>query len=134
MVDAMSRDKETHGYSARMTCEHAPVQIEGDVDGHAFYFRARGISWSIGFSRDAMTDAQSNDKRYVEHLEKEHPRRQAISGPCIMEAAGSREDCSFMPHDEAWSLCDRMVEAFRIQQRTPPLTPPLTRSIVPSET
>ena len=113
----MSKQAGTHGYNARMTCEHAPVQIEGDVDGHAFYFRARGISWSIGFSRDVMTDAHIQDARCITQVEKDHPRRQAISGPCIMEAAGTRKDLSFMPHDEAWELVDVLVKAFKIQQR-----------------
>jgi hypothetical protein len=32
--------------------EASPLQIEGRIDGAAFYFRARGDSWSIGMGGD----------------------------------------------------------------------------------
>src|SRR5204863_6009634 len=35
------------------TCMAAPVQAEGSISDHAFYFRARGQEWSFGIVRCA---------------------------------------------------------------------------------
>lgn len=34
----------------------APVQVEGSVDGHPFYYRARGAGWSFEVYKDADCD------------------------------------------------------------------------------
>lgn len=36
----------------QITCEAAPLQIEGNVNGKAFYFRARWDQWTFAISYD----------------------------------------------------------------------------------
>ena len=45
--------------SFHFTSTAAPVQAEGAVDGHAFYFRARHESWEFAISEDPAVDPAS---------------------------------------------------------------------------
>jgi hypothetical protein len=38
------------------TCEAAPVQGEGTLDGHRFYFRARGDQWTFSLAEEPGLD------------------------------------------------------------------------------
>lgn len=37
---------------------NCPVQAEGTIDGKAFYFRARGDSWSVGVGEEPVGDPE----------------------------------------------------------------------------
>ncbi|UOF81809.1 hypothetical protein [Caudoviricetes sp.] len=37
-----------------ITCGACPVQIEGEVDGMPYYFRARGNRWTMGLGREPV--------------------------------------------------------------------------------
>lgn len=49
----------------RFTNPAAPVQAEGTVDGHAFYFRARHGIWEFAISEDPSVDPAT-----IEHEEQ----------------------------------------------------------------
>jgi len=40
----------------RFTCDAAPVQAEGTLDGHPFYFRARGDHWTFSLAEEPGLD------------------------------------------------------------------------------
>lgn len=40
----------------RFTCDAAPVQAEGTLDGHPFYFRARGEQWTFSLAEEPGVD------------------------------------------------------------------------------
>ena len=40
----------------RFTCDAAPVQAEGTLDGHPFYFRARGDQWTFSLAEEPGCD------------------------------------------------------------------------------
>ena len=40
----------------RFTCDAAPVQAEGTLDGHPFYFRARGELWTFSLAEEPGLD------------------------------------------------------------------------------
>jgi hypothetical protein len=40
----------------RFTCDAAPVQAEGTLDGHPFYFRARGDRWTFSVAEEPGVD------------------------------------------------------------------------------
>lgn len=89
------------GWSGRMTCEACPVQIEGEVDGLPFYFRARWESWSFTVAAQ--------------------PGGNAISGPLAFGLTGEAEDVggmagSWMPHSEVWRHIEEGIAALRAQR------------------
>jgi hypothetical protein len=45
-----------HDLRYEFTCNAAPVQVEGSVDGARFYFRARHGEWLFAISRDPAVD------------------------------------------------------------------------------
>lgn len=45
----------------RFTCDAAPVQAEGTVGGHPFYFRARGDAWTFSLAEEPGLDPASID-------------------------------------------------------------------------
>ena len=44
------------GLDYRFTCDAAPVQAEGTLDGYAFYFRARGEQWTFSLAEEPGLD------------------------------------------------------------------------------
>lgn len=121
MGEQLKLDDNANG---RMTCFACPVQIEGEVDGHAFYFRACWDGWSFGVSRDKLTGDNCADYWDLppETWEK-YPRSQAVSGPFAFETEGTAEEYdnfsgSWMPHDEAWRHVRESIALFRGQTQT----------------
>ena len=45
----------------RFTCDAAPVQAEGMLDGRPFYFRARGEQWTFSLAEEPGLDPVSLD-------------------------------------------------------------------------
>lgn len=74
---------------------NCPVQAEGEVDGQAFYFRARGDGWQFHV---APTDGEifDNDTFYVEHDYGDGPF-----------------DAGWMPENEALSFIVQAIGEFR---------------------
>jgi hypothetical protein len=71
---------------------NCPVQAEGRINGHKFYFRARGEHWSIGVGGDPiMNPAWSYEEPYGDEP----------------FAAG------WMTEDEARTFIDKAVGLFR---------------------
>ena len=99
------------GYRARMTCSESPVQIEGEVDGHALYFRARGGIWSVGISRDKLSEAQKADVFALFVPPDTHPIAQAIDGPYQYADSGVCDD--HMDHELAWKMVLGAIAEFR---------------------
>ena len=93
------------GWTGAMTCGACPVQIEGDVDGMEFYFRARGGEWSMGI---AATRTRAISCRYGDVDEGEW----AIEGD-------DPED-GFMKHSEAWRIVRETIEQWRAMKRANP--------------
>lgn len=116
----MSDQESGEGWSGRMTCHACPVQIEGEVDGHAFYFRARWGAWSFAVSQDKLTNDNAADYwKMPQDAWGKYPRSQAVSGPFAFETEGDAEGDggfggSWMPHEEAWRHVRNGVEGFRV--------------------
>jgi hypothetical protein len=45
------------GFPGRITCNSAPFQVEGEIEGAYWYFRARHDWVAIGMSRDSFDGA-----------------------------------------------------------------------------
>lgn len=52
---------------------NCPVQAEGCVDGHSFYFRARGEHWSLSVSKAPGGDAMAEDAWFYREYFDEWP-------------------------------------------------------------
>lgn len=70
---------------------NCPVQAEGFIDGHPFYFRSRGEEWAIYISRTYESDFNpftSESWKYCEPYLNE-------SGECVPYMAGwaKKEEC-----------------------------------------
>ncbi len=77
----------------------APVQAEGEVAGHRFYFRARGDAWTFGVARTPDVDP-------VDVFCPEH-------GFFRGGDYGSDEfDASYMPFDDAEAIVCRCAAEF----------------------
>ena len=46
----------TSGILYEWTCDGAPLQAEGMIDGNPFYFRSRGNYWSVGIGGEPVCD------------------------------------------------------------------------------
>lgn len=98
------------GYRARMTCSESPVQIEGEVDGYALYFRARGGIWTLGISQDKLSDEQKADVFSLFVPPDTHPIAQAIDGPYVYEDSGLCDD--HIEHEVAWQIVLSAIREF----------------------
>lgn len=47
---------EDEGIAVELTCHAAPVQIEGEMDGHKLYFRSRWETWRFALA-DTLEEA-----------------------------------------------------------------------------
>lgn len=122
-VHDAEEERSGEGWHGRMTCSACPVQIEGEVDGHAFYFRARWDSWSFGVSRDKLTpeNGASFDEVYRRRDTRHYPRSQAIGGPYAYQVEGDAEGDgemagSWMPYSEAWRHIEDSIAKLRAQR------------------
>ena len=87
----------------QFTCTAAPVQAEGTVAGHPYYFRARGEEWSF-------TIAERLDGDPVLLGPKD-----AVSGIAWYRSGtvpGGRFAASYLPLDEARSLIRDCAHAY----------------------
>ena len=92
----------------RRTCDAAPVQYEGTVEGHPFYFRARYDGWffAVAATLDEAINAPSFDE--------------ANSGDMFPNGAFVREaqwgdgpfTASYMPVEEAERIIRWCAEAY----------------------
>ena len=91
---------------------YAPVQGEGSVDGHAWYFRARGVGWSFQIAEPAEVDWATADNS------------REVAGWSVEDEAWAEEEfaASYMPYATAWAIIQRCIARFREQGR--PLTYP----------
>lgn len=85
------------GSSVNQIGGNCPVQAEGTIDGHSFYFRARGSRWSIEIGGDI--DAGNPLWTYS-------------------ESYGVWPDAGWMPEVEALAFIEKAAEHFRAS--TPP--------------
>ena len=98
--DASERSGE--GWSGTMTCGACPVQIEGDVDGMRFHFRARGSAWSFSVGK---TDEDAVRASF-----------QAVPDGWMTDgwAEGDGDfSGSWMPYSEAWRHITESITAWR---------------------
>ena len=71
---------------------NCPVQAEGVVDGHDFYFRARGDSWSLGIGGE---DPVAAPLWYYE------------------EAYGVWPEAGYISDDQAYEFIQEAIKLFR---------------------
>lgn len=91
------------GWSGEMTCGACPVQIEGEVDGMAFYFRARHGEWSMGIAATAERAIQCR------HGLEDPPT------PGEWSCEGDDPEGGFMRHSEAWGLVRESIRRWRAE-------------------
>ena len=104
ILDACDRQEDAprsmlaEGWSGQITCGACPVQVEGTVDGFAFYFRARdGITFSV--AAPGSTDA------VMPNLD---------AGGYDFELPEETDDYGgWIAHSEAWRLVAEGVRRWR---------------------
>lgn len=79
------------------TCNAAPVQYEGTVDGTPFYFRARHEHWSFS----AGVDPVKISLGWAEGFNREEEWGET-----------GHHDASYMPYEEAEKIIKRCCEEF----------------------
>lgn len=92
-------------FEYRFTCDAAPVQVEGTLDGHPFYFRARGDEWSF-----SLAEAPGLDPIYIDSAESAVGRGYFLAAP--YGAPGSYA-ASYMALAEARDLIGECVRRYR---------------------
>ena len=101
---------EQDGYRAQIIINRSDVEIEGEVDGHAFNFHASDW-WAFGVSKDKLSEAQLLDVCTNKQVTDEHPIAQAVTGPyafVLRENPGA-----FMTHTEAMMTDKDCIAKFR---------------------
>lgn len=102
---------ERAGYRAMMMISgQKEVQIDGEVDGHAFFFRSKD-GWCFGVSKDKLVDEQKADVFSQDKLADDHPVTQAVTGPYAFQAGESRD--IIVTYMEALKLVDDCIAKFR---------------------
>ena len=97
------------GFSWRLTCEACPVQLDGEVDGMRWYFRARGTTWEFGVgATDQEADWASEGlgegfRRTGEYLDSSDP--------------GSEHAAGYMAHADALAIIESSVAEYRGSRR-----------------
>ena len=83
----------------------APVQGWGRVDGHPWYFRARGDAWSFEIADDLELD-----EAVLPVVDDEN------AGWLVEEDWGTWPKASYMDPDIAWSIVEACIARFRSGQ------------------
>ena len=87
------------------TCNAAPVQAEGTLDGHPFYFRARGAEWTFSLAEEPGLDPSCIDS----------PESAAGRGYFLAEQYGEPGSfaASYLELAEARDLIDDCARRYR---------------------
>jgi hypothetical protein len=75
-----------------------PVQGYGTVDGHGWYFRARGASWSFDIGKGSGSDICADNWATLWRTYGDW---------------GTWPEAGYMEDDEAWRLVEESIAAFR---------------------
>jgi hypothetical protein len=94
----------------RFTCQAAPVQVEGTLDGHPFYFRARGDHWTF-----SLAETPGLDPVDIDSAESAAGRGYFLAAQ--YGAPGSFA-ASFMLPAEARQLIDECARRYRSDRST----------------
>ena len=89
----------------QFTCDAAPVQAEGTLDGHPFYFRARGDHWAF-----SVAEEPGLDPVFIDSAESAEGRGWFLEAQ--YGAAGSFA-ASWMPLAEARELIGDCARRYR---------------------
>jgi hypothetical protein len=95
---------------SHFSCDAAPVQAEGMLDGHPFYFRARGDCWSF-----SLAEAPGVDPADLDSAERAVGRGYFLSEP--YGATGSFA-ASYMPLSEARHHISDCIRRYRAARST----------------
>jgi hypothetical protein len=96
------------GLSFEFTCTAAPVQAEGTVAGHSFYFRSRGDTWQF-------TEAEREGDDPSELADED------VAEGAAWYRSGTlpgRFDASWMPIQKARTLISYCARAYIDEKRT----------------
>lgn len=80
----------------------APVQAEGEVKGHPFYFRARGITWSF-----SAANGQEQDPVLIDNAKQGFYREGKFKTEGL--------NASFMPLNIARDIIQKCIEEFILE-------------------
>lgn len=86
----------------QFTCTVAPVQAEGTVAGHSFYFRARGDTW-----RFTVAESEGDDPSDLGEADMAAGRAWYRSG-----TLAGRFSASWMPLEQAKSLINECAREY----------------------
>ena len=86
----------------KFTSDPAPVQAEGTIAGHAFYFRARGETWAF-----TVAERPDDDPTGLTEMDAAMGRAWYRSG-----TVPGRFAASWMPRDQAVSIIKACAEAY----------------------
>jgi hypothetical protein len=104
-----------NGYRAMVVVSGNEISIDGEVDGHAFDFRAHD-GWYFGISKAPLSESQKADVFKQDALvDEDHPIGQAVSGPFAFNRT-ARPDRKMSPY-EALCLVDELIDTFRLSRR-----------------
>jgi hypothetical protein len=93
--------------SFEFTCTVAPVQAEGTVAGHAFYFRSRGDTWQF-----TVAEREGDDPSELAEVDVAEGAAWYRSG-----TLPGRFDASWMPVQKAKTLINYCARAYAAETR-----------------
>ncbi len=82
-----------------------PVQGFGLVDGHTWYFRARGSHWEMGIAGESGDGPEFEDKAVGATL--------GDTGWFTQEPWGKWPDAGYMPTKTAWGFIEQSIVKWR---------------------
>ncbi len=91
-------DRSGDGWSGNLS-GRCPVQGFGEVDGHGWYFRARGESWSFDINRGIGDDIMEDTWSTLWRTEGDYGEQ--------------KWDAGYMADDEAWGFVEASIAKFR---------------------
>ncbi|MDY7225330.1 hypothetical protein [Hyalangium rubrum] len=94
-------ERQGAGWSGSVYGNH-PVQGDGRVDGHAWYFRAKWAAWSMEIVEDTSISPE-----VMPVVGPEHP------GWLVEEDWGTSPEASRMDDATAWQLIEQTIARFR---------------------
>ena len=100
--DLTQQQRSGPGWRGRLD-GYAPVQGEGSVDGHAWYFRARHQEWSFEIAEPAEVDWTDVDVGLQ------------VGGWRVQDEAWGEDAyaASYMPYATAWTIIQQCITRFR---------------------
>jgi hypothetical protein len=91
---------------------YCPLHGYGVVDGHTWYFRARGRRWGFGVAAEPGNEARHEDMAIEAAIDVPD------AGWSCGEQWGTWPDAGYMPLETAWVFIEASIQRWRIEMKT----------------